>query len=235
MKLLLVQMPDTLRGIYGAHADKLGTRMLYAHPDLARAITSMERDGVRLTYSDMFRSAEESLARRRDFEKRKLPQLAQPPGKSAHNFGLAIDIAVDAVMHSLKMRTKADLDALLCKSYGLYCHRRDGRMGSEAWHYNALGPNAQQWLTHTEPTNTAGAVEAKILALYGGDFALTRDAVSDKLRYLGFLKDSPTTDNITAAVKGFQSAWDLPVDGVPGPATKRLLAFVCAETTLVTL
>ncbi len=238
MKLLLARLSPTLRGIYDVDRDgvknEMPARALFAHPDLALAILRMETDGVRLVYSDIYRSAATSLARRREFEKAGGAQLAKRPGESPHNFGLAVDIDVARAMKELGLN-KTGLDALLRARYGLYCHRFDGKLGAEAWHFNALGPVPAPFLAHASPSSTSRAVEAKVQALYGAELRLNRDEQIAALRALGFLKSEPTTDKVRAAALGFQKAWDLAADGVIGEKTQRLLAFLTAEVKVVDL
>jgi len=227
MKLNLASLPATLRGIYGATKDKLGAHQLFGHPDLASAISRLESAGVRLIFSDIFRSAKGSLDARRA-----KPGLVQPPGYSAHNFGLAVDIDHAAIMKELRI-DKKKLDELLA-SYGLYCHRTDHALASEAWHYNALGPGAERWL-QPGAKSTAGAVEAKILSLYGPSFAMDETGLKEALASLQ--SDLIVQAKIKGAsgaelanyVRDFQRAWDLESDGVAGERTKRTLALVTAK------
>lgn len=216
MKLILKQLPETLRGIYGPTKDRLGAHQRWAHPDLADAIERLEASGFKLAYSDLFRSAESSLARRKEFEARGGPQLAKRPGESPHNFGLACDIDVGWALKTYRLDKKR-LDEIMA-SYGLYCHRRDHQAGAESWHYNALGPDAGQWLSSASMMSTSRAIEAKIQALYGSQMVLSQDEVTAALGALKY-----------ESVRAFQSDWDLEVDGVAGPQTQRLLAFLTAE------
>jgi hypothetical protein len=210
MQLNLVPLPNNLRGIYGATKDKLGAQQLFAHPDLEAAINRLERDGVKLIFSDIFRSAQGSRDARR-----KKGGIVQPAGYSAHNYGLAVDLDIGAIMKELRI-TKKQLDELL-ENYGLYCHRTDHALGSEAWHYNCLGPSPEQWLKEGERT-TANAVERKIQGLYGESFRMEPGEILDALAKLKIL-----------SVVEFQRAWDLVADGIAGPKTQRTLALVSAE------
>ncbi len=222
LTLSLVPLPATLRGIYGATKDKLPTRFLWAHPDLANAIDATERDGLSLAYSDIFRSPEASLARRKEFDARGGPQLAKRPGESPHNFGLAVDIDVMWCLKTYRISKQA-LDERL-QRYGLYCHRRDHQLAAESWHYNALGEDAAQWLQHASTSSTSRAIEAKILALNGEGFRLTPMEIERSLAKLGYKPEK----GIRGAVMRFQDDWDLSVDGLPGPKTQRLLAYLTA-------
>ncbi len=222
MKLILSPLPKTLRGIYGATKDKLGAHQLFGHPDLVAAILKMEADGLKLAYSDLFRSAESSLARRKEFEARGGPQLAKRPGESPHNFGLAFDIDVAYALKTYRLDKKR-LDEILA-TYGLYCHRRDHQAGAESWHYNCLGPGPQaaRWLASASAPSTSRAIEAKIQHLYGLQMSLLKDEVTAALRALKY-----------ETVKDFQEDWDLDADGIAGPQTQRLLAFLTAEKILI--
>jgi hypothetical protein len=225
MQLRLVKLPATLRGIYGTEK-KLGPQQLWAHPDLEDSIAKLESAGVRLIFSDIFRSAKGSLDARRA-----KPGIVQPPGYSAHNYGLAIDIDHAAMMKELGI-SKKQLDESLAK-YGLYCHRVDHELASEAWHYNCLGPNPDQWLKKGAKS-TAEAIEAKIISIYGSDFTMTDTGLREALASLTINPESQA--KIKAAnevqlaehIRVFQLMWDLSVDGVAGPKTKRTLALVSA-------
>jgi hypothetical protein len=237
MKLILCKLPSTLRGIYDIDRDgiknEMPERALYAHPDLARAILRAEADGVHLRYSDIYRSASTSLARRKYFADKGGAQLAKRPAESPHNFGAAVDIDVAAVMRDLRLN-KLGLDRLLIARYGLYCHRLDSALGAESWHYNALGPNAAPYLAKASTRSTSRAVEAKILAWYGNEMRLNRDEQIAALRALGHLAaDATTIDKVRAAAIAFQKAWDLAADGVIGEKTQRLLAYLTATTEIV--
>jgi hypothetical protein len=220
MKLILKQLPADLRGIYGPTKDRLGAHQRWAHPDLAQAIEAMEKAGVKLAYSDLFRSAESSLARRKEFEARGGPQLAKRPGESPHNWGLACDIDVGWALKTYRLDKKR-LDELMA-SYGLYCHRRDHQAGAESWHYNALGPDAARWLGAASMTSTSRAIEAKIQSIYGPQMVLSPAEVTAALAALKY-----------ESVRAFQADWDLEVDGVAGVKTQRLLAFLTAERVTV--
>jgi len=244
MQLELVHLPSDLRGIYDVDRDgvkkEVATRALFAHPDLADAITRMRKDGIPIVYTDIYRSAETSLKRRREFQASGGPQLAKRPGESPHNFGLAIDIDVMTILKEHGWH-KSALDGLL-RGYGLYCHRIDTILAEECWHYNALGKDASKHLAQASGRSTSRAVEAKVQSLYGGALRLGRDAIVAGLQRLGYLKGLDpvtgaqlTTDAITLAVRAFQAAWDLVVDGVPGPKTQRLLAFLTATIKEVIL
>ena len=231
MNLLLKPVSVPLRSIYKNKAGELvnlPARVAFGHPSLVNAVEKLERDKVRLVYSDFFRSAAASLARRREFAAKGGPQLAKRPGESPHNFGCAIDIDVNAALRELRL-TKKQLDELLA-SYGLYCHLFDHSLAAESWHYNALGSHPEQWLKFASPKSTSRAVEAKIQALYGNEFSLTRDQIINALRdpRAGrvFLNVEPTTERVKAAVIGFQKFWDLDADGIPGRDTQRLLSYL---------
>jgi hypothetical protein len=222
LTLKLKKLPDTLRGIYGPNKDKLGERMLYAHPDLYKSIMDLEAAGVRLVFSDIFRSAKESLA-----AKRAKPGLVMPAGYSAHNFGLAVDLDVNAIMRELKLDKKR-LDELLA-SFGLFCHRTDHKMLAECWHYNAFGDDPKKWKGLFQ-TSTARAIEQKIVSIYGEQFKMSHDEVIAALKSLRYFDTGDTPRN---AIARFQTHWDLSVDGIAGPKTQRLLSYLTNTTEII--
>lgn len=213
MRLDLVAVPPCL-GIYDG---ALPARMRYLHPTAAEAFVGIA--GVAVV-SDMFRSPESSLRAVRE------GRGAQPPGYSAHNFGLAIDVDIAATMRRLVVTTKAGLDAAM-ESHGWYCHRRDHVVGAEAWHYNYLGPGAT-----VAGALTSDEVESRILGLYGD--ALGPDnrecqRLLARLRMYGGELDGAIGPLTREAARVFERAWGLNVDGVLDARTRRTLAYVAAD------
>src|SRR5215510_1039823 len=139
-KLLLqfVQLPfERVVGIYEARGERrrMPDRLRQLAPDAARSYVADLADVV--VVSDMLRTAESSLQAVRE------GRGAQPPSKSAHNFGFAIDLDISASLARLGQAnlgfpvapSKADLDAFMLAA-GWYCHRRDHKRDHESWHFN---------------------------------------------------------------------------------------------------
>jgi hypothetical protein len=201
-------------------------RMAFLHPEAAFRLTMAQADlGNNLVFSDIWRSSLESL--RRAFPEGKPPStITKPPGFSGHNFGFSFDLDVNETMKRTKLSKKA-LDAALAK-HGIWCHRRDGLIKVESWHYNVLLTDLSGFFAHS----TAPAVERQIQLVYGE--ALTADPRQTQrcLQYLKLYngdidgKHGPLTKT---AVTAFQRAWHLKPDGVAGPITNRVLQLRCAE------
>lgn len=224
---------DHLEGVYGSTKDVLPERMRYLHPDAARSVRRMAKDGKRGRASDVFRSPESSL--QAAAEKRGV----QPPGYSAHNFGVAVDFDVAVLMSRWKL-SKVALDGLM-DSYGWVCHRQDHQMGSESWHYNFLGePDTDEGKRYRAlvRTSSAPAVEQRIVDLYGPTLTLDAVGVQTALRelrmYSGEL-DGALGKLSQQAVMAFQRAWHLPVTGLADAKTQRTLAVVTAKREVVQL
>lgn len=239
MSLILRLTPiaaAAVRGIYGARHDQMPARARYLHPYAAVAWGKIAGWAV---VSDMFRSPESSLAAVR------AGRGAQPPGYSAHNYGLAIDLALedDARAHGDgaltrlgrhlgigRRATKAQLDAEM-ESHGWYCHRRDHVLGFESWHYNYLGAGARP-----AGVVTSDEVEARILELYGAELAPTDATCQISLARLGLYGgaiDGDVGPLTREAARAFERAWGLNVDGVLDQRTRRTLAYVAASRELV--
>lgn len=209
MKLNL-QRIDKVKGIYDG---KLPERMRYLHPEAAHSFDTIA-DWV--VVSDMFRSPESSLRAVRE------GRGAQPPGYSAHNYGLAIDIDVKAAVQRTK--TKRALDEYM-REKGWHCHRVDGLVLSEGWHYNYLGdvdypPGIK---------STAPLVERAILFWYGDQFEFSDSEAQQKLTALRMYKgsiDGKLGPLSQEAVHVFQRAWGLRETGKLDVKTKRTLAYV---------
>lgn len=175
----------------------------------------------------MFRSPEQSLIARAD------KTGIQAPGFSAHNFGLAIDIAVEEMMTAIGC-DKLELDRLM-QTGGWYCHRRDGRIGPECWHYNFLGPDreARVYLElGGQGSNTSQAIEGKIRSLYASGFTVNTSQLQTALKKLRLYRgeiDGHVGPRTRAAIQCFQQAWSLPPTGEPDERTQRTLAVVSAD------
>ena len=217
MKLNLVKLPTTTRGIYGPNKDQLGANQRWAHPDLAEILARLVDARIDLRFSDIYRSAKSSQARRAEFAATGGAQLAKRPGESPHNYGLAVDLDVSAALAD-NHTNKKGLDLAL-QNYGLHCHRLDHDLGAECWHYNALGPNASQWTRSSSSESTSRAIEAKIASIYGEAWKLTPEEIRAALKLVGVKN-----------VRELQAGWDLEVDGIAGPKTQRLLSYLTAET-----
>jgi hypothetical protein len=197
------------------YGGRVPTRFRYLAPDAAASLVRMlDAYDNRFVFTDLYRSAQGSR------EAYATKPGTQRPGYSAHGYGLAFDLDLSSTLHAASVSY-----AQLCEivaDYGWYCHRRDlDSSGSEAWHFNFLGPNAGRYLARIDPQDhgTWGRpVEARIMERWGTGFQLGPQAIA-----AGLAKAS------AADVRTFQREWGLAVDGVPGPITQRVLAFVTAD------
>lgn len=233
MRLVLSELPSTLRGPSDpAYKGLVPKRARYLHPEAAGSLLRLVVSHPWLTFTDVFRSPESSLAARRS------KRGVQPPGFSAHNFGLAVDLDVGACLRDGKIRYPELVETM--RGGGWHCHRRDlDATAMESWHFNYLGDRAADLLqlAALEIVNTwAHPVEARILELYGDAFAMSDLEVQQALAalrfYLGDL-DGTLGPQSREAIGAFQRAWGLPDDGVAGPRTRRVLAVITAERELV--
>src|SRR5688500_12568851 len=93
-------------------------RMRFLHPEAAESLVGLEGDTGGFVYSDIYRSAESSLAARR------IKRGVQRPGYSGHNYGFSVDLDIEEIMRTKKILYR-DIIHLMQKR-GWYCHRRDG-------------------------------------------------------------------------------------------------------------
>jgi peptidoglycan hydrolase-like protein with peptidoglycan-binding domain len=231
LTLKLTPLPPTILGIYGPQADQLPTRMRFLHPDAAASFMRIERGPRRLRVSDMWRSAESSA------QARNQKRGVQPPGRSGHNFGFAMDLDVDWMLSQYQL-SKPQLDSFMNEN-GWYCHRKDHLRDSESWHFNFFGGESDRYLTISGPFgSTSAGLEAKIQDVYGKSFLLGSRELQTALRTLrlyGGDIDGEIGPLSVEAIKAFQRTWELPVTGTAGPDTQRLLAFVTCERQIVPL
>jgi hypothetical protein len=215
MILRLSELPALLGPTeYGG---KVPARFLYLAPDAAASLLDLDRKAGGLIYTDLFRDAHGQL-----IAHRAKPDSTQPVGWSAHGYGLSIDLDLSATQIRLKL-TYVELVELM-GSAGWCCHRRDlDSSGSESWHWNYLGPNAARYLAAAQPVmdhrTWSHPVEMRIQERYGQDFRLSALDIQAALEALKL-----------HAVRDFQAAWGLTVDGVAGPKTQRTLSYVSATT-----
>lgn len=225
--LKLVELDyGSIEGIYGGDNKRFPVRMCYLHPDAAFSFNYCNDAGRSgLVLSDMWRSAEAS--RRSKYPVNKpVSRAHQAPAYSAHNFGLAIDVAIEKTLKNTSF-TKKELDEYMA-NYGWFCHRLDHKRGPEDWHYNYLG-----YTFRPSSSRTSGDIEWKIQQLYSPSWK--DPSVSTIQRWLvvagasNLVIDGSAGPKTKAAVRAFQKAWKLRMDGVVGPVTARTLWFVQAE------
>lgn len=224
LRLVLKSLSETsVRGIYGPAEDRLPERMRLLHPDAAASFLGMADFVV---VSDMFRSPESSLRAVR--EKRG----AQPPSYSAHNYGLAIDLAIDATRKRWNLGTKQRLDEEM-EARGWFCHRRDHALEHEAWHFNFLGVGAH---IPVDLQATSSLIEARIVELHGASFGADERACQEmlaRLRLYAGAIDGDIGPLSRESIRAFQRTWGLKESGALDRRTRRTLVYVTCERELV--
>lgn len=232
MKLRLHALPPTTRGIYTTRAgpNTLPERFRYLHPQAAVGFAQLEAGTGGLIYTDILRSAEESL------HAAQTKTGVQPPGYSGHNFGFSFDCDIEGTMRAHGWDYARLLREL--EGYGWYCHRRDGAAGwkrSEMWHYNYFGADAPKYLALERTKGWGAPLEQLVVDIYGKDFELDDVGVQINLKKLGMYAgdiDGLIGPLSLQAVWAFQRAWLVP-GRILDARTKRVLAFVAAEREVV--
>lgn len=213
MILILQQLPQLAGPDDNDYHGLVPKRMLYMHPDAAAALLLVEQDTGGLVYTDILRSPEAT----RDAYRNKTG--TQPVSYSFHEYGGCVDCDVDRSLK--KLGTSYDGLIEIMAARGFYCHRRDGNpTASESWHFNYLGGDADALLEQTTADHATWSkpAEAMIQKWYGPELVLTEEQIAT------LLPVAHATD-----VRDFQRAWDLTVDGIAGPRTQRVLAYVTAQ------
>ncbi len=236
MELFLQKLPPkTVRGSYDVNRndvsdDFLPKRMLYMHPDAAQSLLLME---ATIVLSDLFRSAEASLAAR----KRKRGVAA--PAYSGHNFGLAFDVDIRRTLRENAWTYRNLLTYLERRQW--YCYRRDGKRGREDWHFNYLGPEPKGIIQHIDPRPWLGrktwkrAAEMAIQRRYYGRFELDEMAVQESLKKMRLYSgnvDGKMGPISRQSVGLFAKAWGLKKDH-RNKKFQRVLAYVSANVKIV--
>lgn len=234
MKIQLTQLPDTLKGPSDPdYRNQVPRRARFLEPTTATALLKLLADcDNALVFTDVYRSPEASLAAMR------VKRGVQPPGFSAHNFGVAFDLDVGASLRALKT-SYTGLEEMLNK-HGWYSHRRDlDPVASESWHHNFYPGDPKKYLNLADLDNHSSwalPVEARIQELYGKDFDfddVTLQTYLQSLKLYSGELDGKIGPLAQEATRVFQRAWNLAPDGAAGPRTKRTLAVVAATIQVV--
>jgi len=218
VKLKLTKI-SPVTGIYTVKGvpNSMPASMCFLAPDAATSWYFLH-DGV--IVSDVLRTPESSL------RAVKSGRGAKMPGFSGHNFGFSIDVDVKNTMKKLDLKTKPELDIWMA-NFGWYCHRTDGKLDHESWHWNFLGLDFKVG----KVKSTAGYLEDKIQAWYGKQLHLDAIGQQQALKKLGFYGgdiDGLFGQRSKDALAAFQRAWQ-----VKPPNVVRTLAFVAREVELV--
>jgi peptidoglycan hydrolase-like protein with peptidoglycan-binding domain len=227
MIIVLQQLPQLAGPQEDGYHGLVPKRALYMRPEAAGELLALEKTTGGLVYTDILRSAASILQAYRGKVTPSGQHIAQPVAYSFHGYGGCVDVDIDAC----KKKLGVDYAGLITvmESHGFYCHRRDGAAGegqSESWHFNYLGDDGPRLIAATTDKHAtwSGPAEAMIQKWYGDQLALTDDQVT------ALLPVAHATD-----VKDFQRQWDLTVDGIAGPRTRRVLAFVTATMKITPL
>lgn len=217
MRIILQRVAPAPASCYGG---PLPERMAWLHPDAATSFLELGP----VVVSDMYRDAQGS----RDARERK--SGVQPPGYSAHGYGLAVDLAIDETLRRLRC-TYPEL-LILLRMRGWWCHRRDGERGNEAWHFNWLGDRAGLCLAAATsvPATWSQVAEANILQVYP---ELTKRMEATEIQealHLLWYYPGPIDGELgpvsADAAERFAHAWHCPPHG---QGFERTLRFVAAE------
>lgn len=233
MQLMFKALPSSTKGIYNTAAgpNSLPERFRKLWPNAADSFALLEQKTGGLIYSDIRRSAIESL------EAMRTKAGVQRPGWSGHNYGLSVDVAVD---YTLRLRGWAYADLLQAMgSFGWYCHRRDQSRGAEDWHFNYLGLDGTIYLAAVDSTRAltwSRAIEVRLAQIYGKSFLLNLADAQYALKTLHLYTgdvDGLNGPLTLQAVRAFQRAWLLSETGTLDTDTQRTLAFVTAAETIL--
>jgi hypothetical protein len=212
MILKLTHIPP-LTGIYTVKGvrDSLPESFLRMHPEAWAALKVIE-DSTPLVYSDIYRTAEQSR------EARRLKTGVQKPGYSGHNFGVSVDVAVDATLARHKWTYQQLWQRL--KDAGWSCFRSRATRGFEDWHFNWSNEHGQR------------SAENVIQRLYGDQLKLNDTDTQIALQKVGFYGgaiDGIFGPRSKSGLDAFARAWGATSDS----EARRMLAYVTAQIVYV--
>jgi hypothetical protein len=199
-------------------------RMKFLHPTVVDDFLALLQDAPFLAFTDVYRDPKASLAARLAGKRG-----VQRPGFSAHNFGFAVDVAVEQVLKDGAIAYSTLLEIMGRRNFS--CHRSDGKLGFESWHFSHLKPFAD-----AKAHPGASGPQKWIAEVYGaqldGDEAWTQTLLGKLGLYKGPV-DGDFGPKSRAALRQFEQDWGLPVDGIPDAVSNRTLAAVTAEKRVV--
>ena len=193
----LVRFPQGIfRDIYG-NPDKLVPRMRWVNSAVSHVIKAIADSDISgdIVITDFYRKPSESY-----IALHKKGGMVAPPGLSGHNYGLSMDIAVDAtctktgLVRPLLAQKLSELSA-----FGI---------PSEAWHYNFMFRVAHEYffsLFDTFPEKAVKKIKSSLISTYSANIA-------------------PVT-----TVKALQADLGLKADGVLGKRTILAVTMLLAE------
>jgi hypothetical protein len=203
-------------------------RMKFFHPSAAKSFKDLVTAYPGVAMSDGYRDAMASLVARQN------KSGVQPPGWSGHNYGISFDCDVEQTLKNLKVTYSSLLE--LFKSYGWTCHRADGQLGSESWHFNCLsmGDNPpkgaegpQLWMRQNYP------MFCRKSDATWNDLEWVQTMLQ-KLKLYGGAVDGSNGPLTRAGINAFCKAYDLKNNG-PDERVIRTLAIVTAEKEITKL
>jgi len=218
---------------YGAKGGQVPRNRAFLAPDAARDFIQLQKDtGGDLVFWDVYRSVDRQVLLRKT-----MPNVANLPGFSAHNFGVALDVSLPSLLDWLRKKGKiATTDGGIRRpdlgwagplnelysirqflaSYGF------SPINHEAWHF-------EHRLSYT-------TFRGYVADVYKQELDLSTTEIKMGLHELGYDVwpiDEDRNGKYALAVMAMQKDHGLVVDGVPGPITKRVLALLCADVRLV--
>lgn len=154
----LVRFPQGIfRDIYG-NPDKLVSRMLWVNKAVAHVIDALASSDLcgSLVVSDTFRLPSASY-----IAMKKKGSMVAPPGLSGHNYGVSVDVALDASYKA----TGLGRNLLVPKLAGLGMHS----IPSEAWHFNLMFSASREYffsLFNSFPAASVKSIKSSLVSEY---------------------------------------------------------------------
>ncbi len=259
-RLILQLVRPSLASVEGSYTVKGDTT---AMPDRMRMLSPRACDNFMrclapfVVVSDMFRSAESSLAALKEGRKG-----IQPPSFSRHNYGEAIDLGVgetlrrmkgnssvklglfglDKLLHvggkpeemGLAVRTKRQLDLWMAER-GWFCFRGDHKLLLECWHFDFLGASADLAFPYTSKKERSIAW-GQVLEVHAHAWTdVTPQEFQALLAQIGFYKgaiDGKIGPQSRAAIGALQRAWKIPDTEKIDARTTQILVYVTCERVI---
>jgi hypothetical protein len=221
--VVIVQVPSIYKNYSAYLPERMAKMVRSAAEALDKVYEEIVEAGGHLYLSDMFRSAEEQDKAHQDFITGRKTAFSPPACGSVHESGRAIDIDIgNTVIGHRRVRQ-------ILNKHG-WTNIVDSLTADESWHYEFREEKYEEIRRRQGYTIMARTMKQDIGNVGALEMSIKREEeirwVQNALnRIMGtsLIVDGIYGEKSKAAMRLFQEKFDLQVDGIAGPITKKKL------------